>query len=241
MNKQQYLDELKKNLEKLKVADIDDIISEYAQHFDFKLADGYHDEEIAAKLGDVKTVAEHFAEGGAKPAAKVLGGKPLIYTGLGFSDVGAGIFFILFAAWTFVLGAAAVAFLVASGLMFTGINIANIIPPMPYINSFFFALPMVALTVLSAVGTVYCYFYMKQLCKAYGRWHRNIVAAVKQKPVLPSLAKHPQLTSKTKRKLRNLFSIAFVVFGITFIIAYVAAAIATGAFEFWHVWKWFIN
>jgi uncharacterized membrane protein len=239
MKKQQYLDELKKSLEKAKVADVDDIIFEYAQHFDFKLADGFTDEEIAAKLGNVNDVAAQFAESGVKTNTKVIGGKPLVYTGLGVSNIGTGMFFTLFAAWTVVLGAVALAFLFTAGLLLTGTNIANLVPPMPYINKFLFSFPIMALSVLSALGTIYCFLYMKQLCRAYARWHRNIVAAAKQKPILPSLAKHPQLAPKTKRKLRNIFAITFAVFGIMFIIAYAVAAIKAGNFEFWHVWEWF--
>lgn len=241
MNKQNYLDELRKNLEKLNVTGIDEIISEYSQHFDFKLADGFSDEEIATKLGDAKTVAEQFAEHGITTNAKAVSGKTFIYSGLGFSTASTGILFIIFAAWTLILGLSAVAILFTSGLMLTGTNIANIIPPMPYVNRFFFTLPLLALSLLVAVCTVYCCLYMKQFLKAYFRWHRNVVAAVKQKPILPSLALHPQLNPKAKRKLRNVFLITFIVFGITLIIAYAAAAIQAGAFEFWHVWQWFMG
>ena len=51
MTKQDYLTALKQELNKNAVADAEDIVSEYEQHFQFKLADGFSDEEIAAKLG----------------------------------------------------------------------------------------------------------------------------------------------------------------------------------------------
>ena len=46
-------DELKKR----GVEDADDVAAEYEQHFAFKLADGYSEEEIAAKLGDPAALA----------------------------------------------------------------------------------------------------------------------------------------------------------------------------------------
>lgn len=45
---------------------------EYEQHFVFKLADGYSEEEIAAKLGDPTALAAQFdaaAQGGEKRSA----------------------------------------------------------------------------------------------------------------------------------------------------------------------------
>ena len=51
MTKQDYLTALHQELNKNAVADAEDVVSEYEQHFQFKLADGFTEEEIAAKLG----------------------------------------------------------------------------------------------------------------------------------------------------------------------------------------------
>ena len=60
MTKNEYLSELRSELKKNNVIDMEDIVSEYEQHFAFKLADGYSEEEIAAKLGVPKTIAAQF-------------------------------------------------------------------------------------------------------------------------------------------------------------------------------------
>jgi uncharacterized membrane protein len=63
MNKQAYLNELKAHLKASAVSDIDEIIAEYDEHFTRKIADGYTEEEIAAKLGRPKEIALQFCAG----------------------------------------------------------------------------------------------------------------------------------------------------------------------------------
>lgn len=48
MTKKQFIDILKEELNRNNVPDSDDIAKEYEQHFLFKLADGYSEEEISA-------------------------------------------------------------------------------------------------------------------------------------------------------------------------------------------------
>lgn len=51
-----------------------DVVEEYQQHFSFKLADGYSEEEIAARLGDPVALAAQLgeAEAGEKRHSAVL-------------------------------------------------------------------------------------------------------------------------------------------------------------------------
>lgn len=51
MTKHEFLNRFSNELNRRGVADAEDIVEEYAQHFAFKQADGYSEEEIAAKLG----------------------------------------------------------------------------------------------------------------------------------------------------------------------------------------------
>ena len=60
MTKLDFLEKLKTELNRKNVSDAADIIEEYEQHFAFKLADGYSEEEIAAKLGDPKGIAAQY-------------------------------------------------------------------------------------------------------------------------------------------------------------------------------------
>lgn len=51
-----------------------DVVEEYQQHVSFKLADGYSEEKIAARLGDPVALAAQFgeAEAGEKRHSAVL-------------------------------------------------------------------------------------------------------------------------------------------------------------------------
>lgn len=51
-----------------------DVVEEYQQHFSFKLADGYSEEEIAARQGDPVALAAQLgeAEAGEKRHSAVL-------------------------------------------------------------------------------------------------------------------------------------------------------------------------
>ena len=60
MTKNEFLSVLSSVLEKNQVSDAAEIIEEYKQHFSFKLADGYSEEEIATKLGNPEQLALQF-------------------------------------------------------------------------------------------------------------------------------------------------------------------------------------
>lgn len=68
MTKAEFLTELARELEKRNVADAADIMEENEQHFAFKLADGYAQEEIAAKLGTPAVLAAQFETAGPQTA-----------------------------------------------------------------------------------------------------------------------------------------------------------------------------
>ncbi len=66
MTKNEFLSKLANELKRKNIADAAEIISEYEQHFAFKMADGFSEEEIAAKLGDPVIIASQFESGVVK-------------------------------------------------------------------------------------------------------------------------------------------------------------------------------
>ena len=244
MNKTEFLNELKITLVKHKVKDFDDIMSEYSQHFDFKLRDGFTEEEIIKKLGDPQAIALQFTEVAIETAASTqrqkMGQKGLIYTGLGFVNIGTALFSIIIFVWIIILGAASLATLGLAGILMFNIEIVSIIPSMPYACAFLFSISLISLSALSAIATIYCVLYTKQFFKAYFRWHKNAVSAIKGRPILPGLSIHPQTKPKFKRRLRNSLIIAIVLTCTFLIIGYAAATIIANAFEWWHVFDWFV-
>ena len=86
MNRNEYLSRLKTELKRNNVGESEDIIEEYEQHFAFKLADGFSEEEIAAKLGSPEAVALQFK--GERSEDKTSGGsKGFIIAAMSFAVV----------------------------------------------------------------------------------------------------------------------------------------------------------
>ena len=238
MTKIEFLEILTSELKHNNVADAPDIIEEYEQHFAFKLADGYSEEEIAAKLGNPRDIAAQY-DSGIKESA---GGKKIITRiGLAVADLFFGILFILLSAWEIVMGAVTVAFGTLSICLIGELGKFPIfsIPEMPYHCAIILGIAFAALTVLTAVGTIYFFGFIKQLMRSFGRNRKNAIAAAEGKAMLPSLPSHPQFKGKTKRVLRNVSMIAVIVFAVCFIAGFVTCVITAGSIEFWHTWGWF--
>lgn len=238
MNKQTYLNELSSYLKSGNIEDIDEILAEYDEHFMRKMADGYTEEEIAAKLGKPKEIAAQFKPVGIK-AEQRKGGKIVIGTGLVFADIFVVSFFIVLYAWAVVLGAGAVSSAVCGLCLFIRPLLpAGIIflPPMPYAGGLIWGVTMLAFGVLLAVVTVYSWTLTNQLGKAYRRWHKNMMSGGKY----PPLDKHPVMKDAARRKLRAITLISLVALGVSFIVGYVVMAASAGALGFWHVWNWFV-
>lgn len=80
MTKHEFMARLASELRKRNIADAADVIEEYEQHFAFKLADGYAEEEIAAKLGSPEELAAQFE---STDTAKKVGGGRAVLRGAG--------------------------------------------------------------------------------------------------------------------------------------------------------------
>lgn len=239
MTKNEFMTRLTSELHKQSVADAADVIEEYEQHFAFKLADGYSEEEIAAKLGKPEELAAQFAETDAPKSSG--GSRPLVVTGLCFADLFAGMFFLLLAGFGLVMAAGALCFAAVAVCLLGGLNICGLIPSMPYWCGAILALSLAALTVLLTVGCVYYSAFLRQLLRSFGRWQHNALAAASGEAVLPSLTVSPRFSPKKKRCLRTLALISLALFAACFVLSYVVCALSAGSFQFWHVWGWFVN
>lgn len=238
MTKQQFIETLEIELKRRNISEISDIIEEYEQHFAFKLADGYAEEEIAAKLGDPKGIAAQYD---ASPAEGKGGKKVITRMGLGVADFFFGIFYILMFAWEIVMAALAAAFGAVSIGLFTNMRISvfALLPAMPYHCAFLFGVAFAALTILSVVGSIYFFGFIRQLMRSFCRFHRNTLASVSGGAALPSVAPYPQFSAKMKRNLKKISLLAVAVFAVCFIAGFIICGISAGSVQFWHTWRWF--
>ena len=238
MKKTEFLTRLSEELNKRNVADAADILEEYEQHFALKLADGYVEEEIAARLGDPAMLASQFGSEESAPARQP-GGKPLVTAGLCCAHLFAGLFFLLLAGFGLVLAAAALSFGVTAVCLLGGLNIHGLLPAMPYWCGAILALSCAALATLIAVGCVYYASFLRQLIRSYARFRHNALARASGLAVLPPLPIAPQFSAKTRRGLRNLALVSLALFAACFVLAYVVCALSAGSLQFWHTWGWF--
>ena len=62
MTKENFLEQLRKELKLKNVSDIDEIIADYEEHFEFKVEEGKTEEEIVKKLASPEIIAREYAE-----------------------------------------------------------------------------------------------------------------------------------------------------------------------------------
>ena len=237
MTRNEFLQMLSDELKKRKIADADDIVSEYEQHFAFKMADGFSEEEIAAKLGNPAALAAQFENVGQDK--KPMGSRAIAAAGLFFADLFAVMFLILLIGWEIVMAAFSACCAAVAASLFAGVSPWSLIPPMPYGCGFIFGLSLAGLSVLSAVGCVYFAAFIRQLMRAYGRFHHNTMAAASGNAVLPSLSVHPRLNARTNRRLRAVALFSLTVFAAFIVLGMIVSMIVSGALAFWHAWGWF--
>lgn len=237
MTRNEFMTRLASELHKRNVADSSDVLGEYEQHFAFKLADGYAEEEIAAKLGLPEELAAQFGE--ADTAKQQGGSKPLVVTGLCFADLFAGLFFVLLAGFGVVLAVAALSFAAVAVCLLGGLNPYGLIPVMPYWCGAILALSLGALAVLMGVGFVYYAAFLRQLVRSFRRFQHNALASASGEAALPPLAINPQFSARTNRRLRSAALISLALFAACFVLSYVVCALSAGSLQFWHTWGWF--
>lgn len=234
MTKQEYLSELKAELAKNAVADADDVVTEYEQHFLFKLADGFTEEEIAAKLGAPQHIAQQFV---GLPVERKHKKSKKAFTVLWLTLI--GIFEVmLYGAFLWFIVALFCASLVPAILgveLIAGINLMNILPPMPYAGALVFGIVLLSLGLIFFLSALYCFAFLRQMIRASLRWRKNLLSD----ETLPPLPLNPQFSPKGKRALRGVFLWALLIFGTASVLGYTILALYTHSLGFWHALGWF--
>jgi uncharacterized membrane protein len=236
MIKNEYLSKLRNELKKNNITDVEEIIGEYEQHFAFKLADGFSEEEIVEKLGSPETIAAQF-ESEKNSCKSSSGGKVFIKIAMSFLALIEAMVYILFFAWAVLVAAFSLASAVLGVCLIGHFNIAELIPYMPYLSAFIFGICSLAFAVFLAAGSYYFFAYVKQIVRASIRWHKYLASG----STLPPLPWNPQFAAKTRRMLRTVLLWAVTVFGASFVLGMIVSQILSGALGFWHAWNWFVK
>lgn len=241
MNKQDFMTELEKHLKEHNVSDYADILIEFEQHFLFKLADGYTEDEIAARLGHPLDLAAQYTAADQPKKTGRTGTRIAVALGLFFLNLMTGSVIIAFLAWVVALGASTIAFLVTGIALLADLNPAGLVPDMPRVGAIIMGIVFLALTTLSALATIYSWRFIFQVTKAYWHWNGRCMAKAGNRPVKPSIAATPHFAPSVRRIMRRVTSAAMVIFAVSFVAGYILLTLKAGSWEFWHVWGWFVS
>ena len=233
--------ELEKHLKERNVSDFADILIDYEQHFLFKLADGYTEDEISAKLGHPLDLAAQYTAADQQKRKGRTGIRIAAALGLFFLNIITGSAIIAFLAWVIALGVSTIGFLATGIALLADFNPAEILPYMPRTGAVIMSIVFLALTTLAAMAAIYCWRFVIQITKANWHWNGRCMAMAGNQPVKPSIAATPQFTPSARRIMRRITSTALVVFAISFIAGYIILTLRAGSWEFWHVWSWFVS
>lgn len=171
MTKSQFLQSLETELKSRRLPDAGEILEEYEQHFAFKLADGYTEQEIARNLGSPFEIAAQFDP--QSPKREAPGGRAAIIAGLGLASVPAAGFFLLLAGWGIIVACSSLVSLAVAACLLGGISPWGLIPAMPGGIAAVYGIAMAALSILSASGCVYFAALFRQLVLACARCFKN--------------------------------------------------------------------
>lgn len=236
MTKKEFFDTLKKELKNNNITDndeIEEILSQYEEHFYYKLEEGCTEEEICKELSSPIDIAKEYNKS-TKEVNKYE--KSTKIFGISMLSIPVMFIYILMWASVVVIGAFSLVSLVTGFCLVTTLNIANLIPSIPYFPSLILGIACMGLAKLSTMGTIYLSLYIVQWTKVYIRWCKNLIYNFRY----PSISKHPKLSKKLSSILKLISIISLIVFVSCFAISYIVMCIMANAFEFWHVWNWFV-
>ena len=196
------------------------MLEECEQHFAFKLADGYSEEEIAARLGSPAELAAQFE---AAPQPKRRGSVALTWLWLAWADLAYGIFAVLLIAWGAVMAACVLSFGLTAVCLIGRLDRfpPATLPPMPYVSALLLGLALAALTVACCIGCVWIFSAYVQSC-------RNKLAA----------ARGESKRSQAPR-VRTALLVSLAGFGVCLMLGMAVSAKLAGRLDFWNDWNWF--
>lgn len=237
MNQKEFIRLLSKALKDNDVTDITEIIEEYNYHFEYKLMDGYTEEEISTKLGNPIDLANQYE---STYVSTHRPNKYLSFVSLGIMNFFALNFLLIIAGWIIISFATSLVSFGIFGVLFVGVTPFEWFPTMPYWCGAIISIWFLSFFVLMIVVTYYSFLYLKQLVKSLSRFNKNTINQVKGTPTLPNIGTTPSLNNKTARIIRKTLQLSLSAFAISIILGYLVCWIVSGNVEFWHAFGWFM-
>lgn len=196
MNKQEFMDVLRRSLADLPSAERDEILYDYEEHFRIGISEGKPEHEIAASLGDPRTLAKQFSADYHVTRAEAEASVSNTFSAV-LATLGLGFFNLVFVLGPF-LGLLGVlfGFFVASGaIVLSGIAVlaatffgaflpvgmdAVTLGPATPVAAFFLAIGLICLGLLLLIGNVYLVKYFFIGTVKYLKFNLKIIRGVER-------------------------------------------------------------
>lgn len=236
MTKEQYLSELKKQLKSNGISDFEDILAEYDEYFVLKAKEGFTEEEVARKLSSPEDLAKEYLDAEKSEIEKANNQKGLRITEISLLSIPAACVLALMWCSVIVLGGSALCFLTLGTCLITTINIAGLIPYMPYFCALLLGVASLFLAGLLVLAAIIDFMFVKQCCKSSVAFAKGFLNGQTRK----RFSVFPALSKKTKYALKATAIICAICFFAAFVIGFISMCAISKSFEPWHVWNWFM-
>ncbi len=188
MNRRDYIDQLKTYLQGLPIDEINDILSDYEEHFDIGISKGKSEEEISSELGNPREVASNYKTT-YKPNSNRINTNATNISNDGARRLLIALLLIAFNV-IIILGpflgligiligvyAIGVSFIFAGIVIFFGVPITvfSPIPTPSVLTSISFGIGFIALGILVIILSVYLTKGFYKLTRKYIDWNMDLI------------------------------------------------------------------
>lgn len=189
MNRKEFIDKLRINLQGMPAAELQDILSDYEEHFDIGLSKGKTEEEISKELGDPRDIADGYKSSfkssyndnsntaSYNPSNDGVRKALIIALLVGFNLI------VILGPYMALIGILLGIYGVSIGLIFGGIGLLlgiplsffNFIPNLHIITTLSFSVGLGALGVLGIILAVILTKFIYQITVKYINWNIELV------------------------------------------------------------------
>lgn len=225
MTKINFLDQLKKGLLKLGVTDTEDIITDYATHFDNALLTGKTEDEISAELGSISDILSEFESNQSiKPEKNINNFSSIVVYDIFYYPVILSLYIFIFAL-----------FISVTAIIVMGIYLASMLDYLSII-------PKLVFPFAQSMGLVFIIFSLLVflVSKILLKWvnHLFINEVKRQKEMINGLPYEKHYLSIDKKLYLYIKWISLGLLSLM-ILTYIIGIAMTKSAQFWEVWQWF--
>jgi uncharacterized membrane protein len=225
MTKINFLDQLKKGLLKLGVSDTEDIITDYATHFDNALLSGKTEDEISAELGSISDILSEFESNqSVKPEKNINNFSSIVVYDIFYYPVILSLYIFIFAL-----------FISVPAIIVMGIYLASMLDYLSIIPKLVFPFAQI-MGIVFIIFSLLVFLVSKILLKWVN--HLFINEVKRQKEMINGIPYEKHYLSIDKKIYLYIKWLSIGLLSLM-ILTYIIGIAMTKSAQFWEVWQWF--